>query len=87
MKINGIDYVDYQEADLRFIGWEHECIIIDRTKNHYLIPKTRLAELRKAQMKAKRKRANPKKENIKKNCGFAGMSGIGNKMTSIIWKQ
>lgn len=36
--IEGVKYVDYTESDLRFTGWENECIIIDRSENHYLIP-------------------------------------------------
>jgi len=38
-------FVEYQESDLRFTGWEHECIIIDRTANHYLIPIARHNEM------------------------------------------
>lgn len=44
-KPNKIKYIDYNEADLRFTGWEHECIIIDRTENHYLVPENRYKEL------------------------------------------
>jgi len=39
-----ITYVDFHECDLRFTGWEHECIIIDRTQNHYLVPEQRYNE-------------------------------------------
>jgi len=45
MKIDGIEYVPYNESDLRFTGWEHECIIIDRSSNRYLIPKNRYEEI------------------------------------------
>lgn len=45
--INGKTFIDYSESDLRFTGWEDECIIIDRTENHYLIPIERYAELKK----------------------------------------
>lgn len=38
-------FVEYQESDLRFTGWEHECIIIDRTANHYFIPIARHNEM------------------------------------------
>jgi len=43
-----ITYIDYNESDLRFTGWEHECIIIDRTENHYLVPENRYYELMKS---------------------------------------
>jgi hypothetical protein len=45
--INGKTFVEYFEADLRFSGWEHECIIIDRTENHYWVPLNRYKELMK----------------------------------------
>lgn len=67
IKIKDVDYVDWTEADLRFTGWEHECIIIDRTENHYLIPLERYKELK-----------NPKpKQVVTKpvNSGFDGASG------------
>jgi len=46
IEINGQKYVDYTESDLRFTGWEHECIIIDRCENHYLVPLNRYLELK-----------------------------------------
>lgn len=46
ININGVKYVNYTESDLRFTGWEDECIIIDRTENHYLIPLKRYKELK-----------------------------------------
>lgn len=45
IEIGGKRFVDYTESDLRFTGWEHECIIIDRSENHYLIPVERYEEL------------------------------------------
>lgn len=72
--IDGVDFIEYQECDLRFTGWEHECIIIDRTENHYFIPKNRYDELVKAE--------EPKKITITRErlphegaTGFAGVSG------------
>lgn len=61
-------FVEYQEADLRFTGWEHECIIIDRTENHYFIPQNRYDEL-----------MTPNKpiERDKTGWGISGCSGIG----------
>jgi hypothetical protein len=47
IKINGQEYVDYTESDLRFTGWEHECVIIDRCENHYLVPLNRYMELKR----------------------------------------
>lgn len=51
IEINGKKYVDYTESDLRFTGWEHECIIIDRCENHYLIPVDRYIELKTPKIK------------------------------------
>ncbi len=51
IKINGKKYVDYTESDLRFSGWEDECIIINRCENHYLIPLDRYVELKTPKIK------------------------------------
>ena len=44
-----IKYVEYSESDLRFTGWEHECVIINRSLNHYLVPEQRYNELMNTQ--------------------------------------
>ena len=56
IKIKGKDFVDYTEMDLRFTGWEHECIIIDRCENHYLIPKSRYNEMKREKRLAKKRK-------------------------------
>lgn len=69
MKIKGKEFVEWTESDLRFTGWEDECIIIDRSENHYLIPEQRYDEL----MKIKNKPI-PTQQGV---CGSAGATGIG----------
>lgn len=66
-------FVEYNEADLRFTGWEHECIIIDRTENHYFIPVKRYNELRK------RESIPSKHFIVPKGSGIAGYSGVTGK--------
>lgn len=46
-----LTFIDYKESDLRFTGWEHECIIIDRSENHYLVPEHRYNELMESKNK------------------------------------
>lgn len=69
MEINSIEYVHYNEADLRFTGWEHECIIIDRSSNQYLIPKNRFEELQVINIKSENKDNNFLS-------GSSGISGV-----------
>lgn len=46
VEINGNKYVNSIGYDLRFTGYEDECIIVDRTKNHYLVPIGRYREIK-----------------------------------------
>ena len=73
IEIDGKKFVDYNEADLRFTGWEHECIIINRFENHYLIPLNRYEELKKP----RQIHEEPKVVNEKEGAsGFVGCSGV-----------
>jgi len=45
--------IEYKGSDLRFTGWEHECIIINRSENHYIIPRDRYNELKRTERKSK----------------------------------
>lgn len=48
LTIGDTEYLEYFDSDLRFTGWEHECIIVDRTENHYWVPRNRYEELMKS---------------------------------------
>ena len=76
-----LTFIDYTESDLRFTGWEHECIIIDRTENHYLVPEHRYNEL----MESKNKPPTPPKpyDPSQGASGSAGCSGSVGKSNSI----
>ena len=47
-------FVEWTESDLRFTGWEHECIVICRSENHYFIPYKRYIELVNSKIKQKK---------------------------------
>lgn len=72
--VNGIEYVDYTESDLRFTGWEYECIIIDRTENHYLVPIERYKELKEMEQRMKTRKPSVD-TNITGWTGITGNSG------------
>ncbi len=68
IKINGIEYIHYNSSDLRFTGWEHECIIINRCNNNYLIPINRYEEISKG-------KSREKIEQNRECCGYIQHTG------------
>ena len=72
MIIDNEEFVEWTESDLRFTGWEHECIIIDRSENHYYIPKNRYDEIRELE-------SRPTVIRDMTGCGVTGSCGTSNK--------
>ncbi len=78
IEINGKKFVDYNESDLRFTGWENECIIIDRCENHYLIPLERYEELKKPRKINEEPKVINEKEGVSGCVGYSGVVGYKN---------
>ena len=72
-----IKYVEYHASDLRFTGWEHECIIINRSLNHYMVPEHRFKELMSTQGASIPKPYNPN-EGVSGSAGCCGTVGKSN---------